>query len=253
MCVVLPITGYCVANKHSCIFQMSHNTAVTSPRCTFLTWHRQSAGREHTIQTQFSYNAAVIVVARCLPQGWPLTSRNTNTRRYRCTLSHTLAHSVDTASAGTPPSAPWQAPPHPPILPSWSLIPTHRHTNTHTRTHTQCYWVEIRSPARRPHTWACLRRKRALGGLRSMRLSTGSTKSGQLCSWPGLALWGLCSWERHVSQKRRKKGQGREEGGQEDTEKRKRKQKKGLGYFELITHSSPDFLELVLHSKNKTF
>lgn len=71
-----------------------------------------------------------------------------------------------------------------------------------------------------------------------MRLSTGSTKSGQLCSWPGLALWGLCSWERHVSQKRRKKGQGGEEGERGHREERKRGKKGALGYFELITHSS---------------
>ena len=112
----------------------------------------------------------------------------------------------------------------------------HTHTLTHTHTYTHCCLLEIRSPAQRPHTWACLRRKRALGGLRSMRLSTGSTKSGQLCSWPGLALWGLCSWERHVSQKRRKKDrEGRREGGHTEE---KKGEKRALGYFELITHSS---------------
>lgn len=76
-----------------------------------------------------------------------------------------------------------------------------------------------------------------------MRLSTGSTKSGQLCSWPGLALWGLCSWERHVSQKRREKKKEDEEAGEgrrEDTERVEKKggKKGALGYFELITHSS---------------
>lgn len=180
-------------------------------------------GQGQTIQTQFSHNAAVIVVAHHLPQGRPLTSQNTNTRRYRCTHSHTLTHSVDTASAGTPPLHHDTPPPHPP--PFAFLIP---HSTIPPCTHTQCCLVEIRSPARRPHTWACLRRKRALGGLRSMRLSTGSTKSGQLCSWPGLALWGLCSWERHVSQKRRKKGQGGEEGGRTQREKG---EKKGFRLF----------------------
>ena len=191
-------------------------------------------GQGRTIQTQFSYNAAVIVVAHCLPRGWPLTSRNTNTCRYRCTYSHTLAHNVDTASAGTPPSTPW----HPPslllllLLPPFAFLIPHPTVPpcTHTHTHTQYCLVEIRSPARRPHTWACLRRKRALGGLRSMRLSTGSTKSGQLCSWPGLALWGLCSWERHVSQKRReKKGREGRRGGR--TQRREKERKKGFRLF----------------------
>lgn len=113
----------------------------------------------------------------------------------------------------TPPPPPLPPLPPPPPPPFCLLDPSSHRPSLHTHTHTQYCLVEIRSPARRPHTWACLRRKRALGGLRSMRLSTGSTKSGQLCSWPGLALWGLCSWERHVSQKRRKKRQGGEEGG----------------------------------------
>lgn len=187
------------------------------PALSFSLLAQTDCGQGQTIQIQFSYNAAVIVVAHCLPQGWPLTSRNTNTCRYRCTYSHTLTHNVDTASAGTPPSKPWHPPPPLPV-PSWSLIPS----SLPTHTHTQCCLVEIRSPAWRPHTWACLRRKRAQGGLRSMRLSTGSTKSGQLCSWPGLALWGLCSWERHVSQKRRKKDrEGRREGGHREKERKK--------------------------------
>ena len=129
-----------------------------------------------------------------------------------------------------PPPPPTSSSSSSPLLPSWSLIPPSLPAHTHTHTHTQYCLVEIRSPARRPHTWACLRRKRALGGLRSMRLSTGSTKSGQLCSWPGLALWGLCSWERHVSQKRReKKGREGRRGGR--TQRREKERKKGFRLF----------------------
>lgn len=129
----------------------------------------------------------------------------------------------------TPPPPPLPPLPPPPPPPFCLLDPSSHRPSLHTHTHTQYCLVEIRSPARRPHTWACLRRKRALGGLRSMRLSTGSTKSGQLCSWPGLALWGLCSWERHVSQKRRKKRQGGEEGGR--TQRREKERKKGFRLF----------------------
>lgn len=95
----------------------------------------------------------------------------------QCFFSLSLSLNVDTASAGHP-------------------------------THTQPCLVQIRSSARRPHTWACLRRKRAWAGGApcACRLAPPCLAS---CA-PGLASHcGGCAAGKSMSPKRGRKKEGR--------------------------------------------